>query len=125
VGDIDHQWGSDLGFGPTGDIAVVSGAAAGQERVLRRLLTNPLDYIWQPTYGAGLATFVGEPASVTRIQSVIRGQIFKESTVMRDPEPTITVTISPGGSTGDVYVQILYVDATSGQTQMLTFSVGS
>lgn len=125
MGDIDHQWGSDLSFGPTGDIAIVSGAAVGQERVLRRLLTNPLDYIWQPSYGAGLAAFVGGPANNTRIQSVVRGQIFKEATVARDPEPTINVAIDPGGSTGDVYLQVLYVDAPTGQTQALTFSIGS
>ncbi|HUB48679.1 MAG TPA: hypothetical protein VMB73_27185 [Acetobacteraceae bacterium] len=125
MGDVDHQWGSDLSFGPTGDVAVVSGAAMGQERVLRRLLTNPLDYIWQPTYGAGLAAFVGSPTNSTRIQSVIRSQIFKETTVARDPEPTINISINPGGSTGDVYVQVFYVDAPTGQTQVMTFSVGS
>jgi len=125
MGDIDHQWGSDLSFGPTGDIAVVSGSAMGQQRVLRRLLTNPLDYIWQPAYGAGLAEFVGEPANPSRIQAVIRGQIFKEATVARSPEPTISVNINPGDSTGDVYVQVLYVDSTTEQTQVLSFSVGS
>jgi len=125
MGDIDHQWGSDLSFGPTGDISLVSGSAMGQERVLRRLLTNPLDYIWQPAYGAGLATFVGEPATATRIQAVIRSQIFNESAVARDPEPTINITIDPGGSMDDVYVQVLYVDAITGQTQVLTLSVGS
>ncbi|HUN43480.1 MAG TPA: hypothetical protein VMU81_24560 [Acetobacteraceae bacterium] len=123
--DIDHQWGSDLGFGPTGDIAIVSGSAMGQERVLRRLLTNPLDYIWQPAYGAGLAAFVGQPANTTRIKSVIRSQIFNESTVARDPEPTINVIVNPGGLTGDVYVRVSYVDTTTGQTQVVTFSVGS
>jgi len=125
MGDIDHQWGSDLSFGPTGDIALVSGSAMGQERVLRRLLTNPLDYIWQPAYGAGLATFVGEPATATRIQAVIRSQIFNESAVAKDPEPTINITIDPGGSMDDVYVQVLYVDAITRQTQVLTLSVGS
>ena len=31
----------------SGDISVVSGPLLGQQRVLRRLLTNPGDYIWQ------------------------------------------------------------------------------
>jgi len=124
MGDIDHQWGSDLCFGATGDIAVVSGAAMSQERILRRLLTNPFDYIWHTTYGAALASFVGEPANVNRIQAVVRSQIFKEVTVAREPEPTINVTISPGGSAGDVYVQISYFDSATAQTQALSFSVG-
>ena len=43
----------------------------------------------------------------------------------QNPEPTIEVTLSPGGAAGDVYVYILYVDAQTGQTQVLTFSVGT
>ncbi len=123
--DIAHQWGSDLGFGPTGDLALVSGPTLGQQRVLRRLFTNPLDYIWQPGYGAGLARFIGEPVSPLQIRGTIRSQIFKESAVAQNPEPTIDVTLCPGGAAGDVYVHILYVDAQTGQTQVLTFSVNT
>jgi hypothetical protein len=125
MADIAHQWGSDLGFGPTGDLAVVAGSALGQQRVLRHLLTNLLDYIWQPAYGAGLAGFIGQPANILQIRSTIRSQIFKESAVAQNPEPTIEVTLCPGGAAGDVYVYILYVDAQTGQTQVLTFSVST
>jgi hypothetical protein len=120
MADIAHQWGSDLAFGPTGDLAVVVGPALGQQRVLRRLLTNLLDYIWQPAYGAGLAGFIG---NALQIRATIRSQIFKEAAVAQNPEPTIGVTLCPGGAAGDVYVHILYVDAQTGQTQVLTFSV--
>lgn len=125
MADIVHQWGSDLALGPTGDLAVVAGPALSQQRVLRRLLTNPLDYIWQPTYGAGLAGFIGQPANTLQIRATIRSQIFKEAAVARDPEPTIDVMLCPGGAIGDVYVHILYGDAPTGQTQVLTFSVGT
>ncbi len=53
--DLSHQWGDDLTVGPTGDMALVTGSVFGQQRVLRRLMTNPGDYIWQLDYGAGLA----------------------------------------------------------------------
>lgn len=122
--DLSHQWGSDFSIGPTGDLAVAAGPALGQQRVLRRLLTNPGEYIWQPDYGAGLARFIGYPASPLQIQAVIRSQIFKESTVARTPEPIITVSVSPAGAAGTVYVYIRYQDTTSGQTQVLSFSVG-
>jgi hypothetical protein len=125
MADIAHQWGSDLGFGPTGDIAVVAGSVLGQQRVLRRLLTNPLDYIWQPGYGAGLASFVGQPANALQICATIRSQIFKEAAVAQNPEPTVDVTLNPGGASGDVYAYILYTDAQTGQTQVLTFSVSA
>ena len=59
--DLAHEFGADLQAGPTGDLALADGAALGRQRVLRRLLTNPGDYIWHPTYGAGLARFVGHP----------------------------------------------------------------
>jgi hypothetical protein len=125
MADIAHQWGSDLEFGPNGDLAVVAGSDLGQQRVLRRLLTNLLDYIWQPAYGAGLAGLIGQPANILQIRATIRSQIFKEPAVAQNPEPTIDVTLCPGGAAGDVYVRILYVDAQTGQTQVLTFSVST
>ena len=119
--DLYHPYGGDLAVGPGGDLAAVSGTLLGQQRVLRRLLTNPGDYLWNPSYGAGLAQFVGQPADPARIRSVIRSQIFQESAVARQPEPTIGVQAAPDGS---VTVQVLYADSTTGQTQVLSFTVG-
>ena len=118
--DLWHQFGSDLAVGATGDLASVTGALEGQQRVLRRLLTNPGDYIWQPGYGAGLGQFVGSPATATQIRAVVRSQIFKEAAVARTPEPIVEVTANPAGT---VYVYIRYADAASGTTQILSFSV--
>lgn len=123
--DLSQQWGSDLVVGNTGDLATATGSALGQQRVLRRLLTNPGDYIWQPDYGAGLARFIGQPANILQIRALIRSQIFKEASVARTPEPLIEVSISPAGAAGTVYVYIRYQDAQSGQTQALSFFVGS
>jgi len=123
VFDLSHQWGNDLSVGPTGDLASVDGSFLSQQRVLRRLLTNPGDYIWQLDYGAGLARFIGQPGNAAQIRAVVRSQIFKEAAVARTPEPTISVQFDPGGGTGTIYVQILYVDAPSGQTQVLSFAV--
>jgi len=120
MADAWHQWGSDLVVGPTGDLAVVSGIVLGQQRVLRRLLTNPGDYIWQLDYGAGLPGFVGQPANGLQIRAVVRSQIFRESAVARTPEPVIDVAVQDDGT---VYVDIRYADADTGQTQLLSFSV--
>ncbi len=110
-------------IGSTGDIGTVAGPLLGQQRVLRRLLTNPGDYIWQLDYGAGLARFIGQPISPSQIRAVIRSQIFKETAVARQPEPIIDVQIAPGGGAGTVYVYIRYVDAESSGTQVISFSV--
>lgn len=118
--DLSHLWGSDVAVGPTGDLLLVADPSLGQQRVLRRLLTNPGDYIWQPDYGAGLARFVGQPEQTGAIRAVVRSQIFQEAAVARTPEPLIDVQFDVSGS---VYVQIRYVDATYGQTQVLSFSV--
>jgi len=121
--EIYHQWGSDLVFGPTGDLAVSNGTMRGQQRVLRRLLTNPGEYIWQLDYGAGLAQFVGDAVSSPQIQAVIRSQIFKEVAVSADPEPGINVLPITGGSS--VAVTISYADSDTGESQVLAFSVES
>jgi phage baseplate assembly protein W len=118
--DLAHQFGSDLSVGPTGDVATVSGSTLGQQRVLRRLLTNAGDYIWQLGYGAGLAQFVGQPADAMRIRAVIRSQIFKETAVARTPEPTIDVASDGAGT---VSVQVSYADAETKQTQLLGFTL--
>lgn len=123
--DASHKWGSDLVIGATGDIATATGSMLGQQRVLRRLLTNPGDYIWQLDYGAGLARFIGQPTNPLQIKAVIRSQIFKEATVARQPEPLIDVQVAPGGASGTVYVYIRYVDAQSSQTQVISFSVST
>jgi hypothetical protein len=122
MSDAWHQFGGDLMVGATGDLAGASGATLGQQRVLRRLLTNPGDYIWAPTYGAGLAQFVGSPASAAQIRAVVRSQIFKEAVVARSPEPVIDVEADTAGT---VYVHIRYADATTGATQILSLSVGN
>lgn len=119
--DISHQYGADLAASACGDLATADGTLLGQQRVLRRLLTNPGDYVWNLSYGAGLAQFVGQPASAARIASVIRSQIFQESVVARTPEPVIDVTVDPSGA---VIVVVRYVDATTGATQTLNFTVG-
>ena len=123
--DLSQQWGADLTIGSTGDLAVTAGVELGRQRVLRRLLTNPSDYIWHPDFGAGLARFVGQPANVLQIRALVRSQIFKEARVARTPEPIIDVSISPAGAVGTVYVHIRYQDSPTGKTQVLTFSVGA
>ena len=54
--DISHYWGEDLGIGPTGDLGLAAGSPQVQQRILRRLLTNPGDYIWVNwVYQSGLS----------------------------------------------------------------------
>ena len=120
--DASLVWGGDLAVGPTGDIATASDSELGQQRVLRRLLTNPSDYLWYPRYGGGVAQFIGAPCDVSAIISRVRSQIFMEASVARSPEPQIDVQSAADGS---VYVQIRYVDAPTGSSQSLSFSMSA
>ena len=73
--DIFHQWGSDLTVSSSGDLAISAGSDTVSQRVYRRLLTNPGDYIWNLDYGGGFAQFVGTPTNNTDIEAVIRTQL--------------------------------------------------
>ena len=99
---------------------IASGPVEGQQRVLRRLLTNAQEYIWNLEYGAGLARFVGSPAGASNIRAVVRSQMFKEAAVARIPEPVIDVQAD---SSGTVYVHIRYADAVTGSTEILSFTI--
>jgi phage baseplate assembly protein W len=118
--DISHLWGADVSLGATGDLAPATGARATEQRLLRRLLTAPGEYLWQPGYGAGLGRFVGQPLAVPAIAAAIRAQILKEPAVAATPEPEIGVRAD---ATGQVFVEIRYVDAPSGATRQLAFTV--
>lgn len=120
--DIDVNFGSDLSLSPRKDLATSSDLKRSQQRVLRRLLTNPGSYIWHPNYGAGLPRFVGQDLSTDRLaelRSLIISQIFLEESVSRDPEPEIIFQTIIGG----LFVQINYVESPSRNPIVLTFNV--
>ena len=117
--DLWHYYGGDLAQSATGDLLGVDGTVKGQQRILRRLLTNPGDYLWHPDYGAGLPAKVGDVFDAAKIRALIRGQILLEAAVARSPEPVIDVQQIPSG----LSVNIQYNDAPSGARQTLSFNV--
>jgi len=130
LNDIDHFWGGDTGVSATGDLGTVEVTARGQQRVLRRLLTNPRavlpdgsvlppDYPFHPEYGAGLPRYVGVAVEAAEIVALIRGQILLEDSVARVPAPEIGVTAITGG----LSVTIRYTDAATSTPATLSFNV--
>ncbi len=119
IKDLHHDHGGDIAANARGDVALSDGAARGRQRVLRRLLTNPGDYIFHPDYGAGLPRMVGELLDEPAIAGLIRQQMALEPAVAQDPEPTIAVALVPGG----VQCTIIYMDADSEEPVRADFSL--
>jgi hypothetical protein len=120
MADLALQFGGDLSVSVTGDISVSDGMALTQERVMRRLLTNSGDYIWQLRYGAGLGQFVGVPAASGSIIGITKSQLSLESAVAVSPAPSVTVE---SANDGTVTLMLRYTDAPTGQSSVLSFSV--
>jgi phage baseplate assembly protein W len=125
LSDLYHYFGTDLTPSNTGDVLTVSAITRGQQRVLRRLLTNPGDYIFQPEYGAGLAAWIGAPADLAAMRALIRGQMLLEPSVAAQPEPDVSVLPIANQAGGGFAVAISYIDAPSGEPVVLSFEVSS
>jgi hypothetical protein len=121
LNDLSHFMGGDLSVSATGDLQPVNGTLRGQQRILRRLLTNPGEYVFHPDYGAGLPRYIGRNADLAKITALIRGQILLEDAVAKTPAPVITVELL--GVTGGISCSIQYTDAPSGQPVTLSFNV--
>lgn len=125
MSDLYHFWGGDLAAESGGDLMAVDTGKRNQMRILRRLMTNPLegnrpaDYAFQPEYGAGLPRKIGDPYSATKLASLIRGQMLMESFVARNPEPKISVNKILNG----VSCNIQYTDTQTNTPQLLSFNV--
>ena len=129
LNDLYHYWGTDLTASSTGDLLTVNGTVRGQQRVLRRLLTNPAtdtapgDYIFEPDYGAGLPQFIGQPFDRQKIIARIRGQMLLEGAVASVPPPVIDVAQISADNTA-FSVSITYQDAATNTQVTLSFDVG-
>lgn len=119
MNDAYQYYSQDLSASATGDIQPVAGTTRTQQRILRRLLTNPGDYLWHQDYGAGLPRYIGETLNVPEITALIRGQILLEESVARFPEPVITIAEIAGG----ISCTIQYNDADLNAPQTLSFEV--
>ena len=120
--DLQHVWGGDLSFAKSGDLQTVSGPHLTQQRLYRRFMTNLGEYIWQPSYGAGIPQFVGRTLHEDTIRAIAIEQVSLEPSVAAVPEPIITV--SADGDGGTVFLRISYTDADTGEQHELSYGLG-
>ena len=121
--DLFHRWDGDLAIGSTGDIALCEASVMTTQRIYRRLLTNPGDYIWNLTYGSGLASFVGAPANGPAIESVVRNQLQLETSVASTPAPVITTAVTDPAN-GIVVVDMSFTNADLDSVSQLSLRLG-
>lgn len=100
--DIYSPFGTDLQFGPGEDITLTGREGVDFEfvreqqefiqRIIRRLLTAPGEWIPFPKYGAGLRRWVDEPltsANAFEIETTIMSQIGHEPDLAANPTPVV------------------------------------
>ena len=80
-----------------------------QQRVIRRLLTNPGDYIWHTDCGAGLGSYVGAQYAPKRIEGTILNQLQFEYLVAAIPAPSVQTNVSSIGQFSSTSVKIRYM----------------
>lgn len=117
--DVWHDYSGDLVISANGDLLTATSVDESRQRVLRRLYTNLQDYIWNPTYGAGLPAKIGDPFDVATISAIVTAQMYLEESVVRNPPPVIQVSSFPNG----MFVDIRYTEADSGLPTTLAFPV--
>lgn len=118
MSDLHHFIGGDLSVSATGDLLAADGPVKTQHRILRRLLTSVGDYLWHPSYGAGVGRLVGQVIDLQHITGLIRGQMLIETSVAQKPEPVIAVRAITDG----VSCSIRYTDAVTKTAQTLNFN---
>lgn len=120
--DLYHYFGNDISVASNGDLLLVDGLTLSKQRILRRLLTNPGDYIFDLNYGAGLAQFVGQPLTTllkSQITGLITSNMFLETSVSQTPPPVITLQANQT----QLFCQIQYTELSTNTLQVLDFGV--
>ncbi|MHB8914420.1 MAG: hypothetical protein ACYC4K_01255 [Thiobacillus sp.] len=118
--DSYHFFGQDTQFSASGDDLTADGALEMEQRILRGLLSNPLDDPFNPTYGAGLGRFIGQSLSTetfAEIQSLILKVVLTEPDVQKLPLPDIGYTANANSF---LSATINYVYSPTGQPRTIT-----
>lgn len=128
LSDVSVYYGADHQTSNSGDLLTVSGTRRGEQRVIRRLLTNPAtdtepgDDAFAPTYGGGIPRAIGKPIDVPKLQAQCLAQMLLEDVVAKSPRPVITLTQS-ASDFGAIQVQLLYSDQPTNTPVSLSFTV--
>ena len=119
--DTSHYFGNDIGFSATGDDSLATGPLELEQRVMRGLLTNKEDDPFNPTYGAGLGSYIGQaltPEKYAQLESDALTVVMTEPSVQKLPLPTVSLQFS---GTDMLSMTISYIYAPTGQARAISF----
>ncbi|OAG75981.1 tail protein [Acetobacter malorum] len=116
---LSHEWGGDLELSASGGLKIASGHEGIRQRLLRRLMTPLLGYLWQPDYGAGLPERVGSITTQEELYAIVRSQCALEVGI--DQTQPVTVTLNDNGN-GGYSCLIAYTDAQTKSVQALALT---
>jgi phage baseplate assembly protein W len=118
--DFWLDWEDDFHVSPQGGLVLVEGDDEARQRIMRRLCTAVLGYIWHPEYGAGLPQKIGDPWQPTQIEAICRSQVNMESSVAFNPPPIVNVAeIIPGMCS----IDIRYTSAQTGAAVQFNITI--
>lgn len=108
VSDLSHTYGSDFELSSTGGLLLlVDGGTLLEQRLDRRIFTNPKDDNWSPDYGLGAPQYIGLPASSDRIKARILKNMRAEADVdLSQPINVVVTTSDTGLTTADIQYTI-------------------
>lgn len=121
--DISWQYGEDIQTTIQGDFQPVGGIAQTNQRVAKRLLTNPGAVLHHPDYGVGLPKWIGSALSEQRYRSLeadIRQALGLEASVAKTPRPTINFQLSTDQSL--IGISITYYNVVEQKTAIIEFT---
>ena len=125
--------GEDLVISGMGGLAMVAGWEQVKQRILRRLFTNPAftradgqpipaDYIFDPEYGIGVNTLIGEPQDSdfrNRLRLAVNSAVLVDQSVDATSPPEVELY-----KTGDPHVLIVKIIVTLRSLQKRELIVG-
>lgn len=83
--DIDFTTNyGDIAFTRSGDMQLLAGAALLQQRLYRRLVTNPGELLFYPDFGAGLVSYLHmpwTPAAQAQVEQLVAQQALLDPAV--------------------------------------------
>lgn len=121
--DLAHTWGQDIEIDSSGDLRLVRSSDLTRERVIRRLLTSPGDYIWSLSYGAGLSRIIGTPVDTRAVEAMIRLQMRSEQSVQTSPPPVVKKAGDTRQNSDTLALSIQYVESGTNRPYDLVLDV--